>query len=80
MNQTDNNFQPARPVCDDGWVGRQAEMVCKSRGYKTGMATKSSRFGPVPRNFVKVVCSDGGEERLEDCHIITQVTDCDIEV
>ena len=69
----------SRPVCDDDWGSTQAEIVCKSRGYKTGIATKESQFGPVPRNFVKFVCQ-GHETRLEDCQLTTQVTSCSIEV
>ena len=69
----------SRPVCDDDWGSTQAEIICKSRGYKTGIATKESQFGPVPKNFVKFVCQ-GHETRLEDCLLRTQVTSCGIEV
>ena len=71
-------FYNVRPVCDENWGWSQAEIVCKSRGYKTGIPTKESKFGPVPRNFVKIVCQ-GGESRLEDCRR-TEVDSCDIEV
>ena len=61
-----NVFYHGLSVCDDDWGWTQAQIICKERGYKTGIPTKESKFGPVPRNFVKILCQ-GGETRLEDC-------------
>ena len=73
-----NVFYHGLSVCDDDWGWTQAQIICKERGYKTGIPTKESKFGPVPRNFVKILCQ-GGEARLEDC-AKTRINSCDIEV
>merc|ERR1711874_18843 len=75
-----NVFYRGRPVCQDNWGRNEARILCKSRGYQTGLPTKESKFGPVPRNFVKITCR-GYEARLEDCSITipSGLASCDIE-
>ena len=68
-------------MCDDDWGENEARILCKSRGYKTGLPTKESKFGPVARNFYKISC-EGYEARLEDCSFSTPsgLASCGIEV
>ena len=63
-----NVFIGGRPVCDDGWTDAAARVVCKQLGYQSGRATKESKYGPVPRDFVMTdVRCKSDEESILDC-------------
>merc|ERR1719447_932760 len=57
-----------RPVCDDYWDNRDANVVCRMLGYPFGIATTNSEFGAVEENFImdNVQCS-GHENSICDC-------------
>ena len=66
-----------KPVCDDGWQKKAADVVCRELGYR-GAETykKESHFGSEGADFGmdQVVCR-GDESRLKDCTHSTQ-EDC----
>ena len=56
------------PVCDDHWNDKQAVVVCRQLGFKTGTAILRSKFGDVPLPFaMDAVACTGSETRLQDC-------------
>ena len=45
-----------------------AQVVCKQLGYQSGRATKESKYGPVPRDFLMTdVRCKSDEESILDC-------------
>jgi len=57
-----------RPVCDDMWDDKDAEVVCRMLGYNSGQATSYSTFGQVDTSFIMddVQCS-GYETNITYC-------------
>lgn len=55
-------------VCDDYWDDRDATVVCRQLGYKSGIAKKSGQFGlgtgPI---WLDNVNCQGTEKGIEDC-------------
>ncbi|XP_063955706.1 deleted in malignant brain tumors 1 protein-like isoform X2 [Lytechinus pictus] len=55
-------------ICDDGWTGTDASVVCRQLGYSGGFARTNlqfgSGFGPI---WLDDVACSGFESRLEDC-------------
>jgi hypothetical protein len=67
-----------RSVCDDGWGQNEADVVCRSLGYRGGSATTNSRFGNAPGGDFGMddVKCQGYEEKLTDCQYASY-DDCD---
>lgn len=60
-----------RPICDDYWDQRDANVVCQQLGFVRGAfkVYRGAQFGSTEKDFIfqKLDCR-GHELRLEDCH------------
>ena len=64
-----NVFLGSRPVCDDEWDMRDANVVCRQLGLGDAIgAPKKSAYGSVPDNFVMsyLTCT-GNESTIAQC-------------
>merc|ERR1712025_584446 len=62
-----------RPVCDDLWDKRDADVICRMLGFVSGQAVTSSAFGQVELPFIMddVQCV-GDESDILACHHASQ--------
>jgi len=62
-----------RPVCDDLWDKRDADVVCRMIGFVSGQAVTNSAFGQVELPFIMddVQC-EGHESDILACHHASQ--------
>jgi len=67
-----NVMVDGKPVCDDYWDTKDAQVVCKMLGYTGGDAIIESAFGAVAADFAMddVQCN-GNEHTILDCPHIT---------